>query len=83
MTTGRMWWKFEEGAEAVGVYVEKLGRDGAYPRTSRSVYKAVVQLTLLFGAVSRVMLSQIWRTLGGFHHSVAHHLVVMQLQRKE
>ena len=51
-----------------------LGRYGEYPRTLGDFNKAVVQYNLLFGAESWVMSPWIGRTLGGFHHRVAHRL---------
>ena len=48
-----------------------LGQEGADPRTSENFYKAVVQVTLLFGAGSWVMYPWIGRILFGFHRRVA------------
>ena len=58
-----------------------LGREGANPRTSRIFYKAVIQVTLLFGSETWVMNPIIRKTLGIFHHKVACGLVGMQPQR--
>ena len=48
-----------------------LGRGGAYPRTSGTFYKVVVQAILIFGVETWVMTFRIGRTLGSFHHRVA------------
>ena len=50
----------------MGAFNRILGREGAYPRTSSTFYKAVVQATLLFGSETWVMNLRIGRTLGGF-----------------
>ena len=55
-----------------------LGQEGADHWTFISLYKAVFQANLLFGSQTWVVTPRIWRTLGGFHHRMAHHLAVMQ-----
>ena len=60
-----------------------IGLEGADPRTLENFYKTAVQATLLFSADSWVMSPRTWRTLGGFHHRVAHLLVKMQPHRTE
>ena len=50
----------------MGAFNKILGREGAYPWTSSTFYKAVVQATLLFGSETWVMNLRIGRTLGGF-----------------
>ena len=52
--------------------------EGADPRTSGTFYKVVVQATLLFDSETWVMNPRIGRTLGRFHHRVAHHLAGMK-----
>ena len=54
------------------------GQYGADPWTDGTFYKAVVQVTLLFGADTWVMSPRIGKTLGGFHHRVFHWLVLMR-----
>ena len=51
---------------------------GADPWEYGKFYKAVVQLTLLFGSEIWVMSTRIGRTLGGLHHKVACRLAKMQ-----
>ena len=55
-----------EVLEYMGALSIILGREGAYPRTSGTFYKAEVQVTLLFGSETRVMIPRIARNLGGF-----------------
>ena len=54
------------------------GREGADPWTSGIFYKAVFQANLLFGSENWVVTPRIGRTVSGFHHRMAHCLVVMQ-----
>ena len=55
-----------------------LGQEGSDTRNSRNFYKAVFQVTLLFGEESWVVYPRIGRILGGFHHRVASRLANMQ-----
>ena len=54
-----------------------LGKEGADLWTSSNLYKAVSQTNLLFGSQTWVVNPRIGRTLGGFHHRMAHRLVIM------
>ena len=58
-----------------------LGQEGADPRTFGTFYKELVQETLMFSADTWVTTSKIGRTLGGFHHIVAHWIVGMQTSK--
>ena len=51
---------------------------GGVPRTSRNLYKVVVQTTLVFVAETWVVSTRIENTLGWFHHRLEIRLVVMQ-----
>ena len=55
-----------------------LGQEGEDSRTSVTFYKATFQEVILFESDTWVMNPQIGRTLGGFHHRVAHQLVGVQ-----
>ena len=50
----------------MGTFYRILGREGVYPCTSGTFYKAEVQVTLLFGSETRVMNPRIGRNLEGF-----------------
>ena len=65
----------------MGEDVEHFGVRGSIPRTYRNLYKAVVQVTLLFGSESWVISPRIGRNLGGFHHRVDRWLEKMQPKR--
>ena len=58
-----------------------LGQEGADHWNLGNFYEVVVKSTLLFGAESWVMPPWNRRTLGGFHHRVAHQLETMQPKR--
>ena len=47
-----------------------LGREGAYPKVSRSFYTAVTQQVLLFGAESWVLTKNMESTLDAFQGRV-------------
>ena len=48
-----------------------LSRDGAYAWTSVHIYMQVVQLVILYGLETWVLIPRMKRVLGGFHHRVA------------
>ena len=52
-----------------------LVREGSSPRVLGMLFKAVVQVVLLFGAEMWVMTPRIGRALGGFQHRVAQRIV--------
>ena len=53
-----------------------LGREETYARVLGTFYIAVVQATLLFGAVLWVKTPCMERNLGGFHHRVTRQIMV-------
>ena len=57
-----------------------LGQEGADTRTSITFYRAVVQVTFLFGSENWVITPRTGQALGGFHHRVSCRLVGMQPQ---
>ena len=59
-----------------------LGREGSSPRVSVMLFKAVVQVVLLFGADMWVMTPRIGRALGEFQHRVAQRIVGREPQRQ-
>ena len=58
-----------------------IGQEVVDPQTYGTVYKVVVQATLLFGTESWVVSPRIRRPLGGFRHRVARRLKKMQPKR--
>ena len=63
----------------MGILIQDFGAGGdRYLWTSSTFYKAVFQANLLFGSKTWVVTPKIGRTLGGFHHRMAHCLVVME-----
>ena len=63
--------------------VSNLSNNQCNFSSSVTLYKAVVQETLLFGTDKYVLNPLIGRTLGGFHHRVYRCLSGMKLQRRE
>ena len=51
---------------------------GGDAQTSGTFYKAAIQATILFRSYTWVMTPRIGRTLGGFHHRMAHYLAGMK-----
>ena len=58
-----------------------LGREGAYPQTSRNFYMVVVHAKFLFGSETWLIIPIIWRTLHRFHHKVARQMAKMHPRR--
>ena len=55
-----------------------MGREGADLWTFSNFYKVVFKANLLFGSETWMVTPRIGRTLGGFHHRMAHFMAVMQ-----
>ena len=70
-----------EGIGEIGAFIQDFGQEGLDPHTSRTLYRAIVQVTLMFGSETWVVTPRIGHTLGRFHYRVAHHLAVMHLNR--
>ena len=68
--------QFDEGQTEWARMSRILGWAGADPWISGTSYKAVVQVTLLLGSETWVMIHRIGWTLGGFHHKANHCLAV-------
>ena len=62
----------------MGTLIQDFGAGGSRPLDLQKFYKAVFQANLLFGSETWVVTPRIGRTLGGFHHRMAHRLAVMQ-----
>ena len=58
-----------------------LGCEGAYPRTSGKLYKAVVKASFLFGLDISVMAPSIGRDIGRFRHRVTLYLAGMKTKK--
>ena len=60
-----------------------LRREGATPRISESLYKAVVQQVMLFGAETWVVTPKMERALSGFLHGAVRRLTGRQVRREK
>ena len=65
----------------MGTFIQDFGAGGIRTPDIWHLFKVVVQNNLLFGSENWVMNPRIGRTLGGFHHRVAHHLAGMKPKR--
>ena len=59
-----------------------MRREGADPKVSGHIYKAVLKAVLLFGAKTWVLTPRMERALDSFQHRVAQRLVGRQLRRR-
>jgi hypothetical protein len=74
-------WNIRRAQSAWGRLRRILSREGAKPKTMATIYKAVVQAVLLYGAESWVLSLAMEKKLDSFHHCCAWYITGQHIRQ--